>query len=167
MTSFANAIIAIINALLAPILRIDLRAWFTIFLGALVWRIIEIVANQPTLTDNSSFMQLITPIAGAGGLLLIVTFLFGSNKESVQKSDALRDNARTMREAGIPVGPPSDPKKPVDVNVVNPYDAKTDDELRQILLERAKDEPDVVAAMDRTAMLARLAELDALPQEPR
>lgn len=162
--AIGNGLAAVFNAIRA----IDLRAWFAAALVALTWRIIEIIALNPALLANASFMQLITPIVGAGGLLLIATFLFGSNKESAQKTAALADNAAQMREAGLPVGGHGDQKKPpVDVNVVNSYDAKKDDELRQILLERAHDDPAVIAAMDRTAMLARLAELDALPTEPR
>jgi len=98
--SFAAAVAAI----WAAIVRIELRAWFTAALLALVWRIIELVAEKPALLQDSSFMQLITPIAGAGGLLLIASFLFASNKGDADKSAALRENATLMREAGIPVG---------------------------------------------------------------
>lgn len=97
---------AAVSAAWAAFVRIDLRAWFAIFLGALVWRIIELVAKNPELLDNSSFMQLITPIAGAGGFLLVASFLFASNKEGADKSSALRYNAELMREAGIPLGSP-------------------------------------------------------------
>lgn len=90
-------------------------------------------------------------------------FYFGTTKASAEQATALAYNAKTLRAAGMdPGGPQTDPKKPVDVNVVNPYDAKTDDELRQILGERAKDTPEDVALMDRPTMLARLAELDAV-----
>lgn len=106
--------VAAIAAAWAAFTRIDLRSWFTVALFALVWRIIELVAAKPALLQDSSFMQLITPIAGAGGLLLVASFLFASNKEGADKSTALRENAVLMREAGIPVGrraddPPPDP----------------------------------------------------------
>lgn len=88
----------------AAVLRIDLRGWFTLALLALVWRIVEIIAGRPELLESSAFMQLVTPICGAGGLLLVASFLFGANKSEAEKTKALADNAATMREAGIPVG---------------------------------------------------------------
>lgn len=93
-----------ISAVWSAILRIDLRGWFTFAIIALVWRIIEIIAERPALLDNASFMQLVTPLCGAGGILLIASFLFGSNKGEAEKTKALADNAAMMREAGLPVG---------------------------------------------------------------
>lgn len=98
--AFAAAVAAVWSALA----RVDLRGWFTLALLALVWRIIEIIAARPSLLDNASFMQLVTPICGAGGLLLIASFLYASSKGDADKSAALANNAATMREAGIPVG---------------------------------------------------------------
>lgn len=92
------------GAVFKALSRVDLRGWFTAALLALVWRIIEIIAATPTLLDNASFMQLVTPICGAGGILAIAAFLFGTNRSEAEKTKALADNAALMREAGLPVG---------------------------------------------------------------
>lgn len=95
---------AAISAVWAAVTRVDLRGWFTLGLSLLVWRIIELVAANPALLDSSPFMQLVTPLVGAGGFLLVATFLFGSTKGDADKTAALANNAATMREAGLPVG---------------------------------------------------------------
>ncbi|MBY0395658.1 MAG: hypothetical protein K2X91_04195 [Thermoleophilia bacterium] len=116
MAAFGNAISSGIAALWAAFVRIPMRAWIAGSVVGLTWRILELVAARPALLADSSFMQLITPITGAGGFLLIVTFLFGSTKESADKSESLRENAKTMNAAGIPVGgrraddPPPEPR---------------------------------------------------------
>lgn len=92
------------SALCSAILRMDLRAWFVVGMFALVWRIIELIADRPELLENASFMQLIGPLCGAGGILLVASFLFGANKDEAAKTKALADNAATLREAGLPVG---------------------------------------------------------------
>ena len=151
-----------IRAITDAVARFDMRAWFTLLLFGLVWKILTMIEDTPALLESAPFMQLVGPIAGAGGLLLIASFLYGSNKESAQKSEALRDNASTMRQAGIPVG--GQPKEPVDVNVINPYADKTDEELHKLLADRGEDP----TGLDRDAMLAKLAELDkSIPTEPR
>lgn len=111
-------IAAAIAAMWLAFTRIDLRSWFAIAIVALVWRIIELVAAVPALLDNASFMQLITPITGAGGLLLIAAFLYASNKSSDDKTKALSDNAATMRAAGMNVGaPPAEGEVKPDVDI--------------------------------------------------
>lgn len=152
-----------IRAITEGLSRFDMRAWFTLLLFGLVWKILTMIEESPELLESAPFMQLVGPIAGAGGLLLIASFLYGSNKESAQKSEALRDNASKMRQAGIPVGGDA-PKEPVDVNVINPYADKTDVELAKLLSDRGEDP----AEMTRDEMLAKLAELDKhIPTEPR
>lgn len=93
-----------ISAIWSALTRVDLRGWFTVGLFLLVWRIIEIVAANPSLLDSSPFMQLVTPLVGAGGLLLAASFLFASSKGDADKTAALANNAATLREAGLPVG---------------------------------------------------------------
>lgn len=147
------------------IARVDTRAWFTVGIFALVWKVLDLIQADKTLLDSAPFMQFVGPIGGAGGLLLIASFFFGSNKESAQKSTALAANAVQMRDAGIPVGgTPAPEKKPVDVNVVNPYATKTDEELATLLKDRGEDPTN----RTRDEMLAKLTELDAnIPTEPR
>lgn len=97
-------------------------------------------------------------------------FYFGNTKASDDKTKALADNAATQRviaattgtlvpAGGIPASP-----TPVPVLVKNPYADKTDDELRQLLVDRSEDPTN----RTREEMLAKLAELDAaIPTEPR
>lgn len=161
MTKLANGIADVFA-------KIDMRAWFTIGIFFLVWKVLDMIDADKSLLESAPFMQFVGPIGGAGGLLLIASFFFGSNKESGEKSAALRDNAATLRDAGITVGgrraedPSAHQPTPAPTVSVNPdYATKTDDELRQLLLERERDTPEAVAAMDRSALLIRLAELDA------
>lgn len=84
-------------------------------------------------------------------------FYFGTTKASEEKTTALAHNARKAMDAGIDLGQGGVPKQPVDVNVVNPYDGKTDEELRLILADRNEE----AHGLDRQTMLSRLAELDA------
>lgn len=103
-----------IGAMWAAFVRIPMRAWMALAVVALTWRIIELVAANPTLLADSSFMQLITPICGAGGFLLIVSFLYATTKEGADKSETIRENAKTLNAAGIPLGrrgddPPPEP----------------------------------------------------------
>lgn len=156
--------------------RVDMRAWFTIAIFGLVWKILDMIEADKTLLESAPFMQLVGPIAGAGGLLLIASFFFGSNKESGERAKANADNAATLRQLGVEPGSaarradpaPAHQPTPAPTVSVNPdYATKSDDELRQMLLAREMDTPDAVAAMDRSALLIRLAELDALPTEPR
>lgn len=93
-----------VKSLADVISRTDMRAWFTLALFGLVWKVLTMIEDRPELLESAPFMQLVGPIAGAGGLLLIASFLFGSNKEGSDKSKALADNASTLRAAGIPVG---------------------------------------------------------------
>ena len=144
------------NALFAPLMRLDLRSWFTVAIVVLTWRIIELIAANPSLLENASFMQLVGPICGAGGLLLIASFLYGSNKEGADKTAALRANAEGMREAGIPVGRRID-DPPVPVKVTNPYEAKTDDELRALLIDRGITDVD---GLERPDLLKLLTDHD-------
>lgn len=164
MTSFFTAV----GNLIA---RVEMRAWFTIAMFGLVWKVLDMIEGDKTLLESAPFMQLVGPLAGAGGLLLIASFFFGSNKESGEKSQALKANAETLRDAGFQLGRRADDQphpSPAPTVPVHPeYANKSDDELRQIVLQRQADTPDAVAAMDRDALLIRLAELDALPQEPR
>lgn len=145
----------------AAIVRIDLRAWFTAALFALVWRIIEIIAARPSLLENASFMQLVGPLCGAGGILLIASFLYGSNKEGADKTSALADNAKTLTALGVPLRRKTD--EPVPVVVVPPdYGAKSDVELIEILTGRGESADD----MTREQIIERLHDLDNLPKEP-
>lgn len=125
MRSVAHGIGNGISAIWAAVIRVDLRSWFTVGMFALVWRIIELVAENPALLQDSSFMQLITPIAGAGGLLLIATFLFSATKEGADKSAALRENAKTMNAHGIPVGRREDDPSPPEGDVTLDVTADT------------------------------------------
>lgn len=163
MTSFFTAV----GNLIA---RVEMRAWFTIAMFGLVWKVLDMIEGDKTLLESAPFMQLVGPLAGAGGLLLIASFFFGSNKESGEKSQALKANAETLRDAGFQLGRRTEdphPSPAPTVTVSPDYANKTDDELRQLVLERKADAPDAVGAMNRDALLIRLAELDALPQEPR
>lgn len=173
MTKLFTAIGAGIAALFGSIMRIDFRGWITLAVVLLVWRIIELVAGDRALLADSSFMQLVTPICGAGGFLLIVAFAFGSNKESAEKSAALKDNAKLMNEAGIPVGgrraedAKPEPAAPVIVTDISPYAGKTDDDLLAELVARGED-PDKSAALTREERIKLLTDLDlAIPTEPR
>lgn len=141
--------------------KIDFRWLFAVGLFAMTWRIIELVADNPGLLDSSPFMQLITPIAGAGGLLLVAAFLFGSNRESAQKTEALSENARQMRTAGLPVGR-EEIAAAIPVSVVTDYSDKSDTDLARMLI----DQDAFVEGMRRDQMIARLIELDSLPKEP-
>lgn len=103
-----------VAAIWRAILAIPMRAWVAAAVIALTWRIIELTAANPSLLQDSSFMQLAGPIAGAGGFLLIVAFLFASSKGEADKSEALRDNARTLNAAGVPVGHRSPRPEPAE-----------------------------------------------------
>ena len=102
MTKIVSGVVDIIG-------RTDMRACFTLALFGLVWKILTMIEAKPDLLESAPFMQFVGPIGGAGGLLLIASFLFGSNKESGEKSRALSDNAATMRAAGMQVTPPPSP----------------------------------------------------------
>lgn len=104
----------------AAILAIPMRGWIAAAVCGLTWRIIELVADNPALLQESAFMQLITPIAGAGGFLLIVSFLFASTKESTDKTETVRENAKTLNAMGVPLGRrASDPPPEGEVGDLN------------------------------------------------
>lgn len=63
----------------------------------LTWRILEIVSANPELLKNVAFMQVAGQVMGAGGLLLICAYLFGSSKGSA-------DNAQRADTANEHVG---------------------------------------------------------------
>jgi len=69
----------------------DQRGWIILGFFGLTLRILEIIQENPALLANASFMQFIGPISGAGGLLLIASFFFGSSKGTAEA------NARTDR----------------------------------------------------------------------
>lgn len=77
----------------------DQRGWIIIGFFGLTWRILEAIASNPALLANASFMQFVQPIAGAGGLLLICSFFFGSSKGA---SDANARADRADARAGTP-----------------------------------------------------------------
>lgn len=91
-------------------------------------------------------------------------FYFGTTQGSEKKTSALADNARRATAQGMDLGQGGgkQPGPPVDVNVINFYNDKTDDELKALLQDRTVDPTN----MTRDDMLAKLAELDAAkPQE--
>lgn len=65
----------------------DFRGWVAMGYFALGWRVIEIIAAQPKLLDNSAFMLLVGSTVGAGGLGMVATFLFGSSKGTADAND--------------------------------------------------------------------------------
>lgn len=157
-----------IRAITDGLARFDMRSWFTLLLFGLVWKILTMIEETPALLESAPFMQFVGPIGGAGGLLLIASFLYGSNKESAQKSTALAANARRATEMGLDIGQgaPQREKPAVDVNVtsISPYAEWSDDAIREELERRAQ----VVGDLNREQMLKLLTDLDAqIPTEPR
>ena len=85
-------------------------------------------------------------------------FYFGTTQGSEKKTTALADNARRATNQGVDIGQGGkDSGDPVDVNVVNAYVGKTDEELKALLTDRSVDPTNFT----RDDMLAKLAELDA------
>lgn len=94
----------------------DHRGWIIIAFVALTWKIIDAVITNPLLLANASFMQLVGPIAGAGGLLLIASFFFGSSKgtaEANARTDAVLDATKSTEPQ--PVVVTNKPDEPVPV----------------------------------------------------
>lgn len=98
-------------------------------------------------------------------------FYFGNTKASDDKTKALADNAATQRVIAsttgtlVPAGGTRQEPLPVPVEIKNPYVDKTDDELRQLLVDRSEDPTN----RTRDEMMTKLSDLDAaIPHsEPR
>jgi len=96
----------------------DERGWIILGFFGLTWRILEIIQLNPALLANASFMQFIGPIAGAGGLLLIASFFFGSSKGTADanaRSDAILEATKTAEPQPVMVTTTPDEPIPVEV----------------------------------------------------
>lgn len=97
----------------------DQRGWIILGFFGLTWRILEIIRENPALLANASFMQFIGPISGAGGLLLIASFFFGSSKgtaEANARTDAVLEAKKTGPDPQ-PVVVTNEPTDPLPVEV--------------------------------------------------
>lgn len=68
----------------------------------LSWRLIEIIAADPKLLLNASFMQVVTLIVGSGGLLLVLAFHFAASKgasEANERADKANDRLDAVNKA--------------------------------------------------------------------
>jgi hypothetical protein len=79
----------------------DTRTVLTLGYFALSWRILEMVAGEPKLLDNSSFMIIVTLIVGGGGLGAASQFFYGSSKGSADK-DVVMSNIAASKTADVP-----------------------------------------------------------------
>ncbi len=82
----------------------DVRIWMIVALFALSWRILEMVAAQPTLLKEGSFMLLVGMVVGNGGLGAAVLWGFGGTKIG---SQVMQDQSRAIIASGpAPVDEP-------------------------------------------------------------
>ena len=74
----------------------DARAWMAGGLFVLAWRVLGMIAANPALLANSSFMVIVGLIIGGGGLGLANAFFFGGTKAG---SEVMTSQAKA-KEAG-------------------------------------------------------------------
>lgn len=86
-------------AVVASRLLPDARGWCALAVFALTVGILQMIANNPALLSNASFMLLVGNIAGAGGLGLVLAFHFGSST-GTQKANERADRAQAIAAAG-------------------------------------------------------------------
>lgn len=142
----------IVERLTAPqfILSMVSTALFYWLLNSLLHRAIPDNARELV---SAALGFLIGQMVGPG-----YQFYLGNTSSAAKKDEALASSAKAMQQAGLNTSGQGLPTKPpVDVNVVNPYADKTDEDLRTLLKDR-RETPD---GMTREEMLKRLAELDA------
>lgn len=98
----------------------DHRGWIILGFFGLTWRILEAVVANPLLLANASFMQLVGPISGAGGLLLIASFFFGSSKatsEANERTDKVLNARKPHEDHPAPVKVVNQPDEPLPVEL--------------------------------------------------